>query len=121
LFKLSAQSSIIPKGKKQLKEKEEEEGLEGLKLIKVPQPKRTKHFKPGTMESLKKVIFPFSFSLLSSGRLISLSVIWFIFCLILFYLRRESAALVLDLEESGVWNGGVWGDDCMQRSFEKLI
>ena len=49
LFKLSAQSSIIPKGKKQLKEKEEKEGLEGLKLIKVPQPKRTKHFKPGVV------------------------------------------------------------------------
>ena len=49
LFKLSAQSSIIPKGKKQLKEKEEKEGLEGLKLIKVPQPKQTKHFKPGVV------------------------------------------------------------------------
>ncbi|GMY23948.1 mitogen-activated protein kinase 9-like isoform X2 [Fagus crenata] len=48
---LRAQSSTIPK---QLKQEEEEHGLEGLKLIKVPQTKRANHFKPGSMDSIKK-------------------------------------------------------------------
>ena len=51
---LRAQSSTIPK---QLKQEEEEHGLEGLKLIKVPQTKRANHFKPGSMDSIKKVLF----------------------------------------------------------------
>ena len=27
----------------------------------------------------------------------------------------------MGLEESGFWNGGVWGDDCLRRSGKKLI
>lgn len=66
-----AQSSVIRKHTKELREEEEqgeeegregEFGISGLKLIQVP--KRTTRFKPGSMDTYKKVPLYFSVSFL---------------------------------------------------------
>lgn len=66
-----AQSSVIRKHKNELREEEEqgeeegregEFGISGLKLIQVP--KRTTRFKPGSMDTYKKVPLYFSVSFL---------------------------------------------------------